>query len=391
LDTSGNVKLVDFGIARAAGDTNEYKTEAPQLRGKFGYLPPELFTGEEPGPQSDVYAAGVVLYELLTGDNPFRGREVTDSYHKALFTTAPPADTLRSDVTPELAAIVAKALAKERSERYVSAADFADALRPQRPLPDEVCQARLRTAVQAAFSGPLADALELEPLSASDEAWRDVADGGQSLETAVLEPTGGSALDPDARTHAFANDAVEQPTVRRSLIAPTPNRMRLVVLIALGMIGAVLVAAVIKMTEPKEAKVIVIEREPNALEDAPSAPPPPPTAAEPAPTSAKTPPPKAAGTHLVEPEPGVLTKSFAHEQPRIQRCFAGQGKDADAAKDIMVEFHVAASGEVESAQLAPITGGALGACLLGIAKSTHFPKLTRGVTFRIPIQARMTE
>jgi hypothetical protein len=243
--------------------------------------------------------------------------------------------------------------------------------------------------VQAAFNGPLADALGIEPLSASDEAWRDVADGGQSLETALLEPDADGTPDPDSS--AFDRDAVDQPTLRRSLVAKTPSRLRWVILAAFGFLGAVIVAALVKMTEPKEAKVIVIEREPNAVDDAPSAAPPPPTAAEPAPTSTKPPPPKAAASHLAPPDPALLTRSFAQQQPRIQRCFSAQGKDADSAKEIMVEFHVAASGEVENAQLSPANPGTLGACLLAVAKSTRFPKLTHGVTFRIPIQTRVTE
>jgi serine/threonine protein kinase len=420
LDTSGNVKLVDFGIARAAGDNNEYKTEAPQLRGKFGYLAPELFVGEEPSPQSDVYAAGVVLYELLTGENPFRGREVTDSYHKALTVEAALADSVRSDVSPELAAIVAKALAKERSLRYASAADFADALRVQRPAADEVCQARLRAAVQAGFAGPLAETLGIEPLSASDEVWRNAADGVQSLETAVNVPrspvpdrgttesspppghgsTAGRAV--DIRDSLQPSDAVlsDGSTLRRlhadrPSTAPSPVRVRWMLAGSALLFGIALVAGLVRWLEPKPDRVIVIEREPNAaIEPDPLAEP----ATVPAKPASDAPatPVKAvsrAATPALNPEPGVLTSSFARQQPRIQRCFGTHAHAGDSQNQIMLEFRVDAAGNVEKAELVPakLAAGALGNCLIGIAKSTRFPRLTHAVTFRIPIQARVTE
>jgi len=426
LDTSGNVKLVDFGIARAAGDNNEYKTEAPQLRGKFGYLAPELFVGEEASPQSDVYAAGVVMYELLTGDNPFRGREVTDSYHKALTVHAPLADTVRPDVSPELAAIVARALHKERAQRYASAADFADALRVQRPAPDEVCQARLRAAVKEGFAGPLAQTLGIEPLSASDEVWRNAVDGVQSLETAVNVPRSPvphrGATDPsptprDGSTHPsgrmpeagdsllpdedHTSDAsiVRRRTINNPSTIPSPMRVRWMLAGSLMLFGALLVASVVRWLEPKPAdRVIVIEREPNADVE-------PMTPTESSPVSAKSNAPhvsinptkpsstKSAPAPALNPEAGMLTSNFARQQSRIQRCFGTHARAADSQSEIMIEFRVDSAGNVEKAELVPakLASGALGSCLISVAKSTHFPRLTHGVTFRIPIQARVTE
>jgi hypothetical protein len=440
LDISGNVKLVDFGIARAEGDAEVYKTEAPQLRGKFGYLAPELFTGEPPTPQSDVYAAGVVLYELLTGDNPFRGREVTDSYHKVLNVVAPDISSLRSDVSTVLAKVVETALSKSPADRYASAAAFADALRPERPAPDEACQGRLRAAVQAAFAGPLADTLGIEPLSDADEAWREGADEGvdQSLETAVHEPPqtvtpGSRVADKRASPSPSANvpgsprpqrqsladelgpaleEMGEEPTVRRappqsSLPPLRPTHLRLVAIASASLIGAFLVAGILRTLEHKEDRVIVIERESNTPE--PDAPPP--TAAQepdlqPLHDTQRASPelaPKAkaaaarqqssAPAPAVGPEPARLTSAFAHQQSRIARCFASHADAVQPLPELTIEFQVDASGAVERAELSPASaaGSALGTCLIDVAKSTRFPRLTRAVTFRIPIQAHVAQ
>jgi eukaryotic-like serine/threonine-protein kinase len=431
LDISGNVKLVDFGIARVEGDSNEYKTEAPQLRGKFGYLAPELFAGAEPSAGSDVYAAGVVLYELLIGDNPFRGRELTESYHKALQLVAESADELRPDVPRGLAEVIERALAKEPAQRYDSASEFADALRVHRPAPDELCQARLRAAVQSAFAGPLADVLGIEPLSASDEAWRDAADGGPSLETALAVPVPGGTLrasfgirSPPAGTGELS-DALEpeneEPTLRRGQLqssnppGPALQRLRLVMAASAMLLGALLVGTLVRWMQPKES-VIVIERESTrALDSAPAPAGAPdevsddelagdrPSGPQADHASAgvsrsqvntravgKTP---IANALPVSPEPALLTNIFAREQSRIQRCFTLHAEADTSRNPITVEFRVDASGTVGSAQLLPVEAeaSALGACLLSVARATRFPRLTHVVTFRIPIQARVAQ
>jgi eukaryotic-like serine/threonine-protein kinase len=426
LDTSGHVKLVDFGIARAEGDSTEYKTEAPQLRGKFGYLAPELFTGEPPTPQSDVYAAGVVLYETLTGDNPFRGREVTDSYHKALTVDAPPLHTLRSDVSPELSKVVDTALAKEPSARYRSAAEFADQLRPYRSTTDEVCQAKLRAAVQIAFAGPLADVLGIEPLSASDEAWREAAaDGGvPSLAAVVQDPdlqitrnvsskpaTKPGSLPPGqsdrAQSDATSDDPFDQPTLPRGSLQPPGAAVRPlyyrmgVAVVAAVLFGSGVVAGIVRMLDTKEDRVIVIERESSGdmpadalpSDSLPSAVLPDAAAASVASTPTAKLSAKSAPVPAVGPEPARLTSAFAREQSRIQHCFSAHAASNVSPGEITIEFQVASSGEVEKAELSPsaLASSPLGTCLLGVAKVTRFPRLTRPVTFRIPIQARVTQ
>ena len=441
LDMSGNVKLVDFGIARAEGDANEYKTEAPQLRGKFGYLAPELFTGAPPSPQTDIYAAGVVLYEILTGDNPFRGREVTDSYHKALTLTPPSISSLRSDVPESLVQVIDGALTKEPAQRYATAAEFADALRRERSAPDEVCQARLRKAVQVAFAGPLAETLGIEPLSASDEVWRGVAGeaseatppsaeqavtapgtppgaaAGGSLRLAPLAASPGISLPPEGR-ESFPPGS-DQPTLRRVDPGPTvptpvlrPSHLRLISLLSMILFGAFLVAGLLRSFTRKEDQVIVIEREPNqapapagtpaiaaaapdVLEgDDEAAPaeglPESHAAAAPGkPSSTKAAPQANAGP--VEPDPALLTKRFAQEQSRVQRCFAIEAQQSDTQSELTLEFQVSSAGIVERAELPASVSSALRSCLLDVAKTTRFPRLTKSVTFRIPIQARVTQ
>jgi hypothetical protein len=95
----------------------------------------------------------------------------------------------------------------------------------------------------------------------------------------------------------------------------------------------------------------------------------------------------------VDPDPAMLTSRFAHEQSRVQRCFATQAQESDAQAALTVEFQVSSSGVVERAVLLPaqVAITPLGACLLEVAKGTRFPRLTRSVSFRIPIQARVTQ
>jgi serine/threonine protein kinase len=428
LDMSGNVKLVDFGIARAEGDANEYKTEAPQLRGKFGYLAPELFTGAPPSAQSDIYAAGVVLYEILTGDNPFRGREVTDSYHKALTLTPPKISSLRSDVQESLVQVIDGALIKEPAERYATAAEFADALRRERSAPDEVCQARLRTAVQAAFTGSLSETLGIEPLSASDEVWRGVTNDGNdatppsvetaagtppaaaasgSLQLAPLASAAGVSLPPKGR-ESFPPGS-DQPTLRR--IVPTitekvstvrPSHLRLVSLLSMILFGAFLVAGMLRSFTRKEDQVIVIEREPNQVAARAGSVAPEPeddavnraTAGSPSAAPTKLSGVKAqpqASSGPVDPDPAMLTKRFAQEQSRVQRCFTTEARQGDTDAELILEFHVSSAGVVERAELPATVSAALRSCVLDVAKGTRFPRLTRAVTFRIPIQTRVTQ
>jgi serine/threonine protein kinase len=173
LDLQGTVKLLDFGIARVSGDESEFLTERPKLKGKFPYLAPEIFKGQEPTVQSDVYSTAVVLFELLTGTNPFSGRETADIYHKVLTATVPSVHALRDEAPEPIDEVLQKALNKEPAERYQSAAEFADALNKLCERSDAVVVDELREQLRADFLGELPAKLRIEPLSVRDAAWRN--------------------------------------------------------------------------------------------------------------------------------------------------------------------------------------------------------------------------
>lgn len=125
----GVTRVIDFGIARAAG--TESTTRTGTVKGKFAYMPPERFEAartREVDPRADVYAMGVVAYEALGGARPFRGSGDAELVGAILRGQPRPLDELNPSVPPALAQLVARALAQQPGERFQSAGVFADAL-----------------------------------------------------------------------------------------------------------------------------------------------------------------------------------------------------------------------------------------------------------------------
>jgi hypothetical protein len=124
------VKLVDFGIATLVGEAGGAVTVAGELVGTPNYLAPEQLAGQQATPETDLYAVGVVLFEMLTGVAPFqRGTPVATALaHRD--DPAPDVRTMRPDAPPRVAAVVGTALRKRPADRYHSAAEMGRALGP---------------------------------------------------------------------------------------------------------------------------------------------------------------------------------------------------------------------------------------------------------------------
>ncbi len=123
---SGLTKVLDFGIAKA--HTQQHRTKAGTVKGKFAYLAPEQIRGIAPDARLDVFALGIVLYELLTGAPLFRGGNDAETLSRVLTFDIPSPESVRDDVSPGLAAITLRALQRDRDRRLPSAAALADAI-----------------------------------------------------------------------------------------------------------------------------------------------------------------------------------------------------------------------------------------------------------------------
>ena len=124
LTRTGDVKVMDFGIARAINDVSSTMTSASAVMGTAQYLSPEQARGEVVDARSDLYSTGVVLFELLTGKAPFTGDSaVAIAYQHVSEMPAIPS-TIDPGVSPEIDAVVMRALAKRADDRYQSASDF---------------------------------------------------------------------------------------------------------------------------------------------------------------------------------------------------------------------------------------------------------------------------
>jgi serine/threonine-protein kinase len=122
----GEVKLADFGIAKATEQSSI--TQVGSVLGTAAYLAPEQARGEEAGPRADLYALGVVAYQLISGRLPYEATSLTELALKQQQEEPPTLDTLVADVTPELADAIAIALALDPHDRYATAREMGDAI-----------------------------------------------------------------------------------------------------------------------------------------------------------------------------------------------------------------------------------------------------------------------
>src|SRR4051812_35338928 len=127
LSYEGAVKLLDFGIAKALGDAPEI-TKSGTMKGKYAYMAPEQAEGRDVDHRIDIFAAGIVLYEVLTGRRLFKGANDVQTIEKIRRCDVRPPSEVNPNCPPELDAIVLCALARDRAQRFATAGEMADAL-----------------------------------------------------------------------------------------------------------------------------------------------------------------------------------------------------------------------------------------------------------------------
>ncbi|MDH5675865.1 MAG: protein kinase [Myxococcales bacterium] len=442
LTEQGAVKLLDFGIARVTGDQAEFKTQRPRVKGKLPYLALEMFKGDDPTPQSDVYSAAVMLYEMLTGQNPFVGRDTADIYFKILNTVPQSVHAVRDDAPERIDDVLFRALSKKPEERYSSAGEFAGALRALRSDSEEVVARRLAEQLRADYTGTMPEMLGLERLSVREEAWRTgEARATQPMSVSELmdedtDVTGPmDSVGPGDHGAVTVQGDVESdaaaPAPAASVTQPAPELRQKpasgaaaglgragVVASALLLLGVIVAGGFWVLTQRAGSQqVVVIERQstpttPSAPAAEPDEPDEPAAQAgaeapdESEPAAADEPPdqePEAANpdpapaaqaeSGPAPPDPRRLTRRFSRRQNHIEACFARHAKGLEGSPRLSVYFTIGTDGRVDSAKLSPaaLSGTPLGKCILNVAQETRFGPQQREVSFSIPITARTVE
>jgi serine/threonine-protein kinase len=140
VTASGSVKVLDFGVAKVRGGT---ETEVGTIKGKQQYMAPEQLLGENLDRRCDVFALGIVLFELATHSRLFKRASDYLTARAVLEESIPRADAVDPAVPAPLADVIAKALARKREDRYATAAEFAAAIQAVAPVgsPDEIAAA----------------------------------------------------------------------------------------------------------------------------------------------------------------------------------------------------------------------------------------------------------
>jgi len=259
----GTVKVMDFGIAKSL-QTESNLTQTGITLGTSAYLAPEQIRGEAIDPRTDVFAMGVLSYELFTYRKPFRGEHLSTILYKILNENPEPIPTIAPDVPPGLVAIVSRALAKNPADRYTGMEEMRrdlqlihrellgasarypvtqvlpDTLRTPRPAPDDdTTLATPSSGVTALPITPPSGALARIPAAAGSDA--TPTPGGSSsggvrppLELVNFRDPSSESLNEPPSSALAAAAAASRPTAET---ATRGRRTRLTILAALLILG----------------------------------------------------------------------------------------------------------------------------------------------------------
>ena len=125
---TGGVKLLDFGIAKVFGEASVEHTQHGLFKGKLAYVPPERIKNAPLDGRGDLFALGVVLWEMLAGRRLFRGKDELQTLTNVMEKVVPPPSSLNPDVPASLDRIVLRAVARDPDERYATGQEMADDL-----------------------------------------------------------------------------------------------------------------------------------------------------------------------------------------------------------------------------------------------------------------------
>ncbi|WP_240978281.1 Stk1 family PASTA domain-containing Ser/Thr kinase [Knoellia koreensis] len=222
----GEIKVMDFGIARAVADTNATMTQTQAVIGTAQYLSPEQAQGQHVDARSDLYSTGCLLFELLTGRPPFQADSPVAIAYQHVGQQPPRPSSLNPDIPAAFDAVVLHALAKDREARYQDATAF-------------------RADLQAARLGrPISDAARGTAAAAGADATVALAPASAAAATTVLPAGAGYAGQPagggngnTATLPAVGHDPDDEPKKRRGFMYVLLVAAVLGALVVLGLFG----------------------------------------------------------------------------------------------------------------------------------------------------------
>jgi serine/threonine-protein kinase len=183
LDSQGRAKLTDFGVARVtdADRTNAERTQAGTMVGTPAYMSPEQIQGQRVDRRTDIFSAGIILYQFLTGQKPFTGEGAWTVAKKIIQDDPPMPSSINVALSPEFDRVVAKALAKNPDQRFATAREFAGALR--RAAEGKPAVEEAEPTVIVPREAPVSQSTHPEALRSGEmelEFWRSIKDSDDS-------------------------------------------------------------------------------------------------------------------------------------------------------------------------------------------------------------------